>query len=123
MQALNSDTAANNTGLGEFALYSTTTGTNSGLGYSAGYYISTGTANTAIGADAAVNLTTGGGVTAIGTNAMVGAAAAPLTGQDDTAVGYQARLSFLGTANANTAIGMDALAYATTAGTSTAVGA
>ncbi|MGO8700331.1 MAG: hypothetical protein ACLQVY_21785 [Limisphaerales bacterium] len=100
-----STTGADSTAVGAAALYSANGSPNDALGYEAGYYISTGADNVAIGYEA-----------------MQGVSATPLTGNYNTAVGYQTLKSIQGATDDDTAIGYSALASDTTGTNNTAAG-
>lgn len=134
------DGAANNTAEGYDSLGGLTSGTaNVAVGYQAGLALTTGTDNTAIGFDSLLSettgspntavgyqagkyITTGTANTALGTNAMVGVAATPLTGADNTAVGDSALFAIQGATGFNTATGFRALYTVTTGTANTAFG-
>ena len=96
---------------------------NTAVGYDALNANTTGANNTAFGDYALQYATTASQNTAVGDYALRGVAATPLTGSNNTAVGYEALMSAYGTMNSMTAIG--ALALETPAATTvddTAVG-
>jgi trimeric autotransporter adhesin len=141
--AAQSATSEYNTALGNFALNAITTGTEStAIGYEA-LYKATGSPNDAYGYLAGEYITTGSGNIAIGYAAMTGTSANPLTSTtagniaigdyaltsitggatSNVAIGYEALTkSTVSSTNPNTAIGFDAMEYATTGTNNTAIG-
>jgi hypothetical protein len=112
--------------IGQSALYDSTVAPNTAIGYQAGYYITTGSDNVAIGYDAMESISAhpltaaNAGNLAVGDNALMaitGAAAG------NVAVGYNALAnSTINSTNPNTAVGYEAMQYATTGTNNTAVG-
>lgn len=124
-EALASDTTGNNNvavGMQALQANSTTSG-NTAVGFET-LYSSTNSPNTAIGASALENTSTGSHNAALGYEAMQGVAATPLTGNYNTAVGYQA--GYAGTAvttgTNNTFLGYQAQANGAAYTNSTALG-
>jgi hypothetical protein len=140
--------ASLNTAVGWAALSSSTVGTSSTAVGVIALNKATGSPNTALGSAAGKNITTATDNIAIGYEAMVGTSANPLTGTSassyltgnvavgdnaltaitgnavgNTAVGYDALTSStINSTNPNTAIGMNAMEYATTGTNNTALG-
>jgi len=116
-----------NTAVGYEALTSDNSGgSNTALGYQAGEFITTGSANVAIGKGALVSTTANpltaanAGNIAIGNNALTAITGAATS---NVAIGYNALLSSAINSTApNTAIGYEAMQYATTATNNTAIG-
>jgi trimeric autotransporter adhesin len=119
-------TGTDNSAIGDYALYSATGSPNTALGYEAGFYIASGSDNIAIGYNAMVGVSAtpltaaNGGNIAIGDSALTAIAGAAA---GNVAVGYNALTSStVNGANPNTAMGYEALQYATTGTNNTAIG-
>jgi len=117
-----------NTAIGDYALtmLQGAAANNTALGYQSGYYITTGTDNIAIGYSALLSTSgtpltaASAGNIAVGSNALT-ALAGGATG--NVAIGYNALTSSTVSSTApNTAIGYEAMQYATTATNNTAIG-
>jgi Chaperone of endosialidase len=106
-----------NTAIGSNALVSNTTGDhNTASGFTALGSNTTGNGNTAIGIDALFSNTEGEGNTAVGFQALV----SNMTGAGNTAIGFDALLSSTG--SNNTALGVGAGDFVTTANNVIAIG-
>jgi hypothetical protein len=118
MSGTNNYEAANNTGIGNYALTNLTSGyENSGIGSNTLYNNTSGSFNTAIGGYSLYSNTTGQENTAIGTNSLHH----NTTGKQNTAVGNQS-LSSNTTGEFNTAVGIQSLNLNTIGISNTAVG-
>ncbi len=138
--AAQSATSLNNTALGNAALFSATNiSNNTAAGYQAAYSLNANGNTTAVGAQALYSATAGpndafgyqaamyvgSGINnaAFGAQAMLGVSGNLVTGNENTAAGYQSLYAIQGAATGNTAVGAQALYSSTTGSYSTAVGA
>ena len=103
--ALGANCGNQNTAVGASSLASCTGTENTAVGTTAGFSLSSGTANTFMGQDAGLFATTTDGCTFIGHSAAQGITGTKLTGNQNTAVGFQAAFKIEGTAVANTFVG------------------
>ncbi len=122
--ALSANTSGNtNTGIGASALLNNTAGSsNSAEGYSALRGNTTGSNSTALGADALFYNTTGSSNTAVGGSAIAGVSGTPLTGSGNTGIGANALYQIQGASVNNTALGYQAGKALTTGGSNLILG-
>jgi len=120
----NAGADAYNVAVGYNAGIAVTTGTNNTLiGASSGLSITSATSNVHVGADSGKFSTTGAQNTFVGYRAAQGITGTKLTGNNNTAIGYQSGLLLQGAATLNTFVGVDSGVAVTTGVNNTYLGA